>query len=100
VNAFSAPSPALRLPPRSASNITPRSPHSENVMSLTGWLWPERAISCGLTNKSGITNSRRTSETSNDPSGASRTDQTALRFSSSDKLLQSVLPNAGLLHVA
>ncbi len=72
------------MPPRSATSSTGRSPHSANVMSLTGWLKPARAMSCGLVKKSGRMNSRRTSAVLKPPSGPIRTDQTELRFSSSE----------------
>src|SRR5262249_1369514 len=75
-------------------------PHSENEMSLTGWLKPARAMSCGLTKKSGSMNSRRTADGSKPASGPSRTDHTAVALASSEPWFQAVCPNAGLLHTA
>jgi hypothetical protein len=88
------------MPPRSATSITGRWPHSANEMSLTGWLKPWRAMSLRRSKKSGRRNSRRTSLTSKPPSGPSRTDHTALRLSSSEAWFQVVCPKAGLDHTA
>jgi len=88
------------MPPRSATSMIGRGPQAEKVMSLTGWLKPARAMSCGLAKKSGRMNSRRTSPAKL-PSGPRRTDHTELRLSSSLIWFQNCsCPNAGPLQTA